>query len=63
METMENALKNAGWSEDLIKAYFYTDYEIPNPISASDCILEPYYYKQGEIDYPQKVDMTTFIVS
>lgn len=60
---MEKALKNAGWSDDLIKSFVHAERTVINPVSMSDYVVEEYNNQDKSFDYPQKIDSSTFVIS
>lgn len=60
MESIEAVLKQAGWSNDIIKTFIRPDIDVVSPISLSAYVVDTFAEQFNDYDLPQISDFTTF---
>ena len=61
METLNESLKTAGWTDELIHHFMQPEYVIVDSVVSSNWVVEDLIEQMDVLDIPQKYDAITFI--
>ena len=63
MNTLEMALKTAGWSDEVIQHFIQSDSVAVSTIATSEWEIDVFDNQIEALDFPQKIDSTNYYVN